>query len=94
MSRLVVLASNKRHMKPVVIVTIKAHGIRFNSVLHKADCFVQCDCWFIWHVHLQVDSIHAVVEGMLKRGVYNLPTQASSPIARRSENTPHHHFVM
>ncbi len=88
------LGSNKRHMKPVVIVAIKAYGIRFNSVFHKADCFVQRDCRFIGQVHLQVDSIHTVVEGMLKRGVYNLPAQASSPIARRSENTPHHHFVM
>jgi len=45
-------------------------------------------------VHLQVHAIHTVVEGVLKRGAYNLPAQSSTTKPRRSENAPHHHFVM
>lgn len=78
MQRLVMPVFHKRHMNSVVIVAIKAHGVRLNSVLNKAYCFVQRDCRFVGHVYLQVHAIDTVVEGVLKRGVYNLPAQSST----------------
>ena len=73
MQRPVMPAFHKRHMNSVVILTIKAHSFRLNSVLHKPHYCVQRDCRFVWHVHLQVHAMHTVVEGVLKCGFYNLP---------------------
>lgn len=82
MQWLVMSAFHQRHMNSVVILAIKAHGFRLNPVLHKADCFVQRDCRFIWHVHLQVHATDSVVESVLKCGFYNLPAQSSATIPR------------
>jgi hypothetical protein len=69
-------------MYSVVIPAIKAHGFRLNSLFHKADCFIQRDCRFVWHVHLQVDAMHPAIESVLKYGFYKFSAQSSATIPR------------